>query len=62
MKRAAEGDNAIVKWWKRDQTAEVPVTKISTDNGATFGSETWQLTEVMISRTWYVLIHFVIIY
>ena len=34
---AAEGDNVIVTWWEHNQTAEEPVAKISTDNGATFG-------------------------
>lgn len=34
---AAEGDNVVVTWWERNQTAEEPVAKISTDNGATFG-------------------------
>lgn len=34
---AAEGDNVIVTWWERNQTAEEPVVRISTDNGATFG-------------------------
>jgi hypothetical protein len=27
----------VVSWWERNQTAEEPVAKISTDNGATFG-------------------------
>lgn len=34
---AAEGDNMIITWWERNQTAEEPVARISTDNGATFG-------------------------
>jgi len=34
---AADGDNVIVTWWERNQTAEEPVVKISTDNGETFG-------------------------
>jgi len=34
---AAEGDNVIVTWWERNQTAEEPVARISMDNGATFG-------------------------
>jgi hypothetical protein len=34
---AADGDNLIVTWWERNQTAEEPVVKISTDNGETFG-------------------------
>jgi hypothetical protein len=34
---AAAGDNVVITWWERNQTAEEPVAKISTDNGATFG-------------------------
>ena len=29
----ADGDNVIVTWWERNQTAEEPVVRISTDNG-----------------------------
>jgi hypothetical protein len=34
---AAEGGNVIVTWWERNQTANEPVARISTDNGQTFG-------------------------
>jgi hypothetical protein len=34
---AADGDNVIVTWWERNQTAEEPVVRISADNGETFG-------------------------
>jgi len=34
---AAEGDNVIVTWWERNQTAEEPMARLSSDNGATFG-------------------------
>jgi hypothetical protein len=27
----------IVTWWERNQTANEPVARVSTDNGATFG-------------------------
>jgi hypothetical protein len=27
----------IVSWWERNQTANEPVARISTDNGQTFG-------------------------
>jgi hypothetical protein len=33
----ADGDNVIVTWWERNQTAEEPVVRISRDNGETFG-------------------------
>ncbi len=35
---AAEGDSVFVTWWERNQTAEEPVARISTDIGQTFGS------------------------
>ena len=34
---SAEGGNVIVFWWERNQTAMVPVARISHDNGQTFG-------------------------
>ena len=34
---AASGKNVYVTWWERNQTANIPVMKISTDNGKTFG-------------------------
>ena len=34
---AADGDNVIVTWWERNQTAEEPVARISSDAAATFG-------------------------
>lgn len=34
---AADGDYVILTWWERNQTVEEPVTRISTDNGLTFG-------------------------
>jgi hypothetical protein len=34
---AAEGKNVIVSWWEKNQTAMVPVAKVSTDYGHTFG-------------------------
>jgi hypothetical protein len=34
---AAEGGNVIVTWWERNQTANTPVARVSTDNGETFG-------------------------
>ena len=33
----AEGDNVIVTWWERNQTAEEPVLRFGPDNGETFG-------------------------
>jgi len=34
---AAGGDNVIITWWERNQTAQEPVARVSSDNGATFG-------------------------
>jgi hypothetical protein len=34
---SAEEGNVVVTWWERNQTAEEPVLRISTDNGETFG-------------------------
>jgi hypothetical protein len=34
---SAEGGNIIVSWWERNQTSFLPVAKVSTDNGQTFG-------------------------
>ena len=34
---ASDGSNVIITWWERNQTAEEPVIRISSDNGATFG-------------------------
>jgi hypothetical protein len=34
---SAEGGNVIVSWWERNQTAMVPVARVSTDSGQTFG-------------------------
>jgi hypothetical protein len=34
---AADGNNVIVTWWERNQTAEEPIIRTSTDNGETFG-------------------------
>jgi hypothetical protein len=35
---SAEGGNVAVTWWERNQTANEPVARISTDNGASFGT------------------------
>ncbi len=34
---AGEGDNVVVSWWETNQTSDIPVARISTDAGATFG-------------------------
>ncbi len=35
---AAEGADVIVTWWETNQTSDIPVARISTDGGETFGS------------------------
>jgi hypothetical protein len=34
---AGEGENVIVSWWETNQTSDIPVARISTDAGETFG-------------------------
>jgi hypothetical protein len=34
---AAEGSQVVVTWWETNQTDDVPVAKVSDDNGKTFG-------------------------
>jgi hypothetical protein len=34
---AAENEYVIVSWWERNQTSMLPVARISTDDGRTFG-------------------------
>jgi hypothetical protein len=34
---AGEGDTVVVSWWESNQTSDVPVARISTDAGETFG-------------------------
>ncbi|HEU0144046.1 MAG TPA: hypothetical protein VFQ47_04610, partial [Nitrososphaera sp.] len=34
---AGEGDTVVVSWWETNQTSDIPVARISTDGGETFG-------------------------
>jgi hypothetical protein len=34
---AGEGDTVVVNWWETNQTSDIPVAKVSTDGGETFG-------------------------
>ena len=34
---AAENEYVIVSWWERNQTSMLPVARVSTDDGRTFG-------------------------
>ena len=34
---SAEGENVVVSWWETNQTSDVPVARVSTDAGETFG-------------------------
>jgi hypothetical protein len=34
---AGEGETVVVSWWETNQTSDVPVARISTDAGETFG-------------------------
>jgi hypothetical protein len=33
----SDADSVVVTWWETNQTADTPVMRVSTDNGATFG-------------------------
>ena len=33
---SVDGDTIAITWWEHNQTANVPVMRISTDNGQTF--------------------------
>jgi hypothetical protein len=33
-----EGDSVFVSWWETNQTSDIPVARISTDSGQTFGA------------------------
>ena len=33
----ADGGNVVVTWWERNQTSNEPATRVSSDNGLTFG-------------------------
>ena len=35
---AGEGDSVVVSWWETNQTSDIPVARISTDGGETFGA------------------------
>ena len=34
---AGEGETVVVSWWETNQTSDIPVSRVSTDGGATFG-------------------------
>jgi hypothetical protein len=34
---AADSGNVVVTWWERNQTSNEPATRVSSDNGLTFG-------------------------
>src|SRR5918995_455479 len=34
---AVSGDNIYIIWWERNQTSNEPATRVSSDNGLTFG-------------------------
>ena len=33
----SDGESVVVTWWETNQTDEIPVMRVSTDNGETFG-------------------------
>ena len=34
---AADGENVVVSWWEANQTDDIPIARVSTDSGQTFG-------------------------
>lgn len=34
----SDGNSVVVTWWETNQTSDIPVMKVSNDNGKTFGS------------------------
>lgn len=34
---ASDADSVVVTWWESNQTSEIPVMRVSDDNGETFG-------------------------
>jgi hypothetical protein len=33
----SDADSVVITWWETNQTSEIPVMRVSNDNGATFG-------------------------
>jgi hypothetical protein len=33
----SDADSVVVTWWETNQTSDIPVMRISNDNGETFG-------------------------
>ena len=48
---AGEGDSVVVSWWETNQTSDIPVARISTDAGETFGPLIVLATNGTISAT-----------
>ncbi len=48
---AGEGADVIVSWWETNQTSDIPVARISTDAGETFGPMLRLATNGTISGT-----------
>ncbi|MDQ3968441.1 MAG: hypothetical protein M3275_08615 [Thermoproteota archaeon] len=48
---AGEGDTVVVSWWETNQTSDIPVARISTDAGETFGPMLMLATNGTISST-----------
>jgi hypothetical protein len=48
---AGEGETVVVSWWETNQTSDIPVARISTDAGETFGPMIMLATNGTISDT-----------
>lgn len=49
--RGGEGETVVVSWWETNQTSDIPVARISTDAGETFGIVLVLATNGTISGT-----------
>jgi hypothetical protein len=45
------GDTVVVSWWETNQTSDIPVARISTDAGETFGELIMLATNGTIATT-----------
>lgn len=47
----SDADSVVVTWWESDQTSDIPVMRVSNDNGATFGPMLMLATNGTIAET-----------
>ncbi|MFI5424641.1 MAG: hypothetical protein ACHQXG_07610 [Nitrososphaerales archaeon] len=47
-----DADSVVVTWWETNQTSNVPVMRVSTDNGKTFGETVMLSSDGPIGEIW----------